>query len=131
MPYILAVGIPLMLIACGAFARKLVRGSEWIRSDFFLGVELALAAMASSLVFVSELAQSSDTGLLQNKALLAGAYAVACFFFLLWVMAVHQDWEKRPQDFRGQLIWLGGFSNLIGIALLTGFVLLVKGASST
>lgn len=127
MQYLIAVAIPLVLIGSGALAKKLVRGSAWIRSDFFLGVELALAAMASSLVFIFDLARTSDAQTVQNKAVVAGLFTIACFFLLFWVMAVHQDWEKRPQDRRGQLLWLGLFCNLVGVGLLAGFVLFVKG----
>jgi hypothetical protein len=129
MQYVVAVGIPLVLIGSGALAKKLVRGSAWIASDFFLGVQLALAAMGSSLIFVSELARVADTQMVQSKLLVAGLFIAACFFLLFLVMAVHQDWEKRPQDSKGQMLWLGGLCNLIGVALLAGFVLFVKGTN--
>jgi heme/copper-type cytochrome/quinol oxidase subunit 4 len=127
MPYLIAVAIPLILIASGALAKKLVRGSPWIRSDFFLGVELALTAMGSSLVYIFELAQNSDERAIHNSILAAGFFTIVCFFLLFWIMAVHQDWDRRHLNPLGQLMWLGGFCNLMGIALLAGFVLFVKG----
>ena len=127
MQYIIAVSIPLILICSGALAKKLVRGSRWIPSDFFLGVELSLAAMGSSLIFIFDLASTSNANVIQNKAVVSGLFTIACFFLLFLVMAVHQDWEKRPQKLHGQIIWLGGLCNFIGIALLAGFVLFVKG----
>jgi hypothetical protein len=128
MQYFVAVGIPLIMILSGALAKKLVRGSAWRASDFFLGMQLALAAMGSSLIFVSELARAADAQTVQTKVLIAGLFTVACFFLLFLVMALHQDWEKKPQNRRGQVVWLGGLCNFIGIALLAGFVLFVKGA---
>ena len=129
-PYLIAIGIPLILILSGALSKKLVRGSSWIKTDFFLGVELSLASMGSALVFIYEISKTTNAEFIQSKALISGIFTITCFFLLLWVMAVHQDWEKKPQNPRGQLLWLGGFCNLIGISLMAGFVLFVKGVSS-
>jgi hypothetical protein len=130
-PYLIALGIPLILIACGAFARKLVRGSNWQRSDFFLGVELALAAMASALVYVFDLAKLSSSAqpmdAVARKIAATATFLALCFFLLLWVLTTHQDWEKRPHNRMGQIIWLGFLANFVGAALLAAFVLLVKG----
>jgi hypothetical protein len=131
-PYLIALGIPILLIFCGALAKKLVRGSSWLRSDFFLGVELSLAAMAAALVYVFDLAkitssQTSITASLPQKIAATASFLALCFFLLLWVLSTHQDWEKRSQNPRGQFIWLGIIANLIGAGLLAAFVLLVKG----
>lgn len=53
--YLIALGIPLLLVVCGALAKKLVRGTGWRSSDFFLGVELALASIGSAMVYFFEL----------------------------------------------------------------------------
>lgn len=131
-PYLIALGIPIMLILCGAVARKLVRGARWQCSDFFLGVELSLAAMASAMVHIFDLAKliSSQSGIevdLTNKFATTASFLVICFFFLLWILSTHQDWEKRSQNPTGQLIWLGIIANITGIGLWAGFVFLVKG----
>lgn len=127
MHYIIALTVPLAFILLGALAKKLVRGSGWARGDFFLGVELALAALASSLVFILELSSSEATDAIRDKTLTAGFYTITNFFLLFVVMSLHQDWEKKVQDKTGQSVWLGGVSNVIGAGLLAGFVLLVKG----
>lgn len=108
-PYLIAIGIPLVLIICGAFARKLVRGSAWQPSDFFLGVELSLAALASALVYIFDLAQlsvSQGDGLTSIPRQLAAtaSFLALSFFLLLWILSTHQDWERRSQNPRGQLI---------------------------
>jgi hypothetical protein len=128
-PYFIALGIPIVLMICGAFARKLVRGSQWISSDFYLGIELALSAMASALVYLFDLAKPEASRLpaFQAKISATGGYLSLCFFLLLWVMSVHQDWEKRTQNALGQRVWLGGVANVVGALLLATFVLLVKG----
>ncbi len=131
-PYLIALGIPLLLILCGAFAKKLVRGPGWQRSDFFLGVELSLAAMASALVYVFDLSklttnQIDSMASLSQKIATTAFFIALCFFLLLWILSTHQDWEKRIQNPRGQLIWLAVIANLVGSGLLAAFVLLVKG----
>lgn len=131
-PYLIALGIPLILIFSGALAKKLVRGSEWQRADFFLGVELSLAAMASALVYVFDLARltTADTAPLptvSERMIATASFLALCFFLLLWVLSVHQDWEKRVQNQNGQFVWLAIIANLIGAGLLAAFVLFVKG----
>lgn len=130
-PYFVAVGIPLILILCGALARKLVRGTAWVKSDFFLGVQLSLAAMASALVYLFDLSKlttiRSTAASIPTKLAATGGFLTLCFFLLLWILSTHQDWEKRPQSPTGQVIWLGIFSNLVGASLLATFVLLIKG----
>ena len=130
--YLIALGIPLVLILSGAFAKKLVRGSAWQASDFFLGVELSLAAMASAMVYVFDLARilgatTLATNGINSKIAATASFLALCFFLLLWVLSTHQDWEKRSQNRMGQIIWLGVIANLIGAGLMAAFVLYVKG----
>lgn len=130
-PYLIALGIPLILIFSGALAKKLVRGSSWQRSDFFLGVELSLAAMASALVYVFDLAKLTrlqvQPSSIPQKIAATASFLALCFFLLLWILSTHQDWEKRSQNPNGQIIWLGVIANLVGAGLLAAFVLFVKG----
>jgi hypothetical protein len=55
MRYVIALVIPIAVLFCGAIARKLVRGTTWKRKDFYLGVELTLAALSSGLLYFFEL----------------------------------------------------------------------------
>lgn len=131
-PYLIAIGIPLLLIFSGAFAKKLVRGSNWESRDFFLGVELCLAAMAAALVFVFDLSkltsiQASTASSVMQTMVATASFLALCFFLLLWILSIHQDWERRSQNPKGQLLWLGIIANLIGAGLIAAFVLLVKG----
>lgn len=131
-PYVIALGIPLVLICSGALAKKLVRGSAWEFADFYLGVELALAAMASGLVYMFDLskaakAASAASAPVDNKIAATATFLALCFFLLLWILSTHQDWVKRAQNPKGQVVWLGIISNLIGAGLLAAFVLYVKG----
>ena len=130
-PYFIAIGIPLTLILSGVFAKKLVRGTSWIRSDFFLGVELSLSAMSAALVFLFDIATNSSDQNPENQKDLAatGGFIALSFFLLLLVMSTHQDWEPQNNKPAKQIGWLGFFSNGIGAGLLVAFVLLVKGVA--
>ncbi len=88
--------------------------------------------MASALVYVFDLSKLSSVPVTQgnpldSKIAATATFLALCFFLLLWVLSTHQDWEKRTQNTKGQIIWLGGISNLIGAGLLAAFVLFVKG----
>lgn len=60
MNYIIALGIPIALIVIGGLVKKIVRGSTWQAADFYLGVELALSSVTSSLIYVFELSKIPD-----------------------------------------------------------------------
>lgn len=130
--YLIAVGIPLILLLCGAIAKKLVRGGGWKYSDFFLGVELALAALGSAMVYFYDLqklgaVQVSSPVSVSDKISATASFLAIAFFLLLWILSTHQDWEGRTQNPRAQIVWLGLISNGVGIALFASFVMLVKG----
>lgn len=131
-PYLVAVGIPLLLMMCSALAKKLVRGTGWKKTDFFLGVELSLAALGSAMVYFYDLqklhgTEASKAVNVAEKIGSTATFLAVCFFVLLWILSNHQDWEPRSSDPRGQILMLGVVSNLVGVALFAGFVLLVKG----
>lgn len=131
-PYLVAVGIPLLLMLCGALAKKLVRGAGWKKNDFFLGVELSLASLGSAMVYFYDLQKLpvANQPLVANVGDKIGATATflaISFFLLLLVLSTHQDWESRTTNPKGQVLMLGVLSNGVGIALFAVFVLLVKG----
>jgi len=130
--YLIALGIPLILLLCGALAKKLVRGGGWKYSDFFLGVELTLAALGSAMVYFYDLqklgAVTTSSGIsVSNKIAATASFLAITFFLLLWVLSTHQDWVGRTQNRRGRIVWLGVICNGVGIALFAAFVMLVKG----
>lgn len=130
--YLIAIGIPVVLLLSGSVAKKLVRGTGWQRQDFFLGVQFTLAAMSAALVYLMDLAKLYS---LPNPNLLnivqqlvtSGGYLVLNYFLLLWVMSIHQDWERKNDNTKGQIIWLGIISNIIGAGLIIIFIIVVKG----
>jgi hypothetical protein len=143
--YTVALGIPIILMICGSVAKKLVRGSGWEKPDFYLGVEFALAAMSSAFLHIYDLASeiqkmnsgsgSPATPLSQTVAAsinqlhtqlsLTAGFLCVTFCLLLYILALHQDWEKH-KGVNGQFLRLGIWSNLLGCGLMCAFVLLVK-----
>lgn len=131
-PYIIAIVTPIILLFSGSLAKKLVRGSNWERFDFFLGVEFTLASMSSALIYFFELVHASNNSQINsttvmNKIAATATFVAITFFLLLWVLSTHQDWQKRNNNPCGQIIWLGIIANLVGAGLLAAFILWVKG----
>ena len=130
-PYLIALGIPLLLLICSALARKIVRGAGWKRTDFFLGVELALASLGSAMVYFNDLQRipviNKGVDITSTKIIATASFLAICFFLLLFILSTHQDWESRQQNVKGQILWLGIICNSIGISLFAAFVILVKG----
>lgn len=128
----IALVVPLVLILSSAMARKLVRGSDWQRSDFYLGVQISFATFGALLInFFDLLRQVEEDPASAAAAKLAsnGLLILLCVGIILFVMSMHQDWERKPQDKTGQLIWLGGLCNALGVGLMVIFVLLLKGGA--
>jgi hypothetical protein len=125
--YVVAVGIPLLLLLCGALAKKLVRGGGWRANDFFLGVELSLASLGSAMVYFYDLQKLPPALNIGDKIGATATFLAISFFLLLWVLSTHQDWEARTTNRRGQIFMLGVLSNGVGVTLFAGFVLIVKG----
>lgn len=128
--YVIALGIPVILLISGSLAKKLARGSKWERFDFFLGVEFTLAALSSALIHIFDLVKNasmqSQLDVMKNITTTA-AFIAWTFFLLLIVLSTHQDWTKRNNNPRGQIIWLGIVANFVGAGLLAAFVIFVKG----
>jgi hypothetical protein len=123
-------------LLAGASAKKLVRGSGWKQEDFYLGIELTLAAMSAALVHIfdlarrlaiaSEVAGQGSTLEITQQLAVTGTFIAVTFLLFLVVLTIHQDWTGETQRKAAQLVRLGGVSNLIGSGLLATFVVLVK-----
>lgn len=131
--FFIALIIPVVLLFCGAFAKKLVGASPWKREYFYLGVEFTLATLSSTLLYVFDIAKNITQGKppslvsWDQQLALTASFTAVTFFLLLVVLSIHQDWESKKQKRREQIIWLCIISNFIGAGLFAGFVLLVKG----
>ena len=133
--YFVAIGVPFILLLLGAVSRKLVRGHAWKRSDFYLGMDLSLAGISSGLIYISEILSTKvhEAGCLtpaciefresmDHKLLADAGYIVIALLGFLIVLALHQDQERNTSDPKGQLIFLGILSNLVGVGMLASFI---------
>ncbi len=138
--YFIAVGIPFLLILLGAISRKLIRSTAWEREDFFLGVDLSIAAISSGLIYISDLiaakAASAGCATTACRDLLATAderlmadagFLVVALVAFLSLLAIHQDQARNTGNPRKQMLLLGGVSNAIGVGLFIAFIIIVKG----
>lgn len=125
---LLAFGVPVVFILVGAMGRKAVRKSSWERADFFLGPELCLAAFSADVLFMGALFNQPRhaDGQPEGTAFWLLIAIVCTYLFLL---TLHQDWERRTDRTRAQFIWLVVMSNLLGTGLFAAFVFLVEGAA--
>jgi len=133
-PIFIAIGIPIIFLIAGGFAKKIVRGSNWEFSDFYLGVESTLSSMTAALIFIFELAKtpkssSEITTEISNQLISTTSFIAIAFFLLLFVIATHQSWEFRNDKPRAKFWLLGIVCNFIGSGLMTLFVLMIKGLS--
>jgi hypothetical protein len=133
-PYFVAAGVPLLLVLVGAVARKLVRGTAWIRQDFYLGIDLALAALSAGLIYLYDVLQLMKSGTAgpgslppELQLLRAASFIALSILILLVVMAFHQDHERKPRRPLKQFLLLGIVSNFVSGGLLAVFIFLVKG----
>jgi hypothetical protein len=128
--YIVGIAVPIILLFTGAFTKKLIRGTKLKRSDFFLGVEFALAAMTSALIYCCELGRElthKHDDNLSNHLSAGVAFLAITFVLLLVILSTHQDWEKPGADRRKQFFYLGIISNSMGSILICAFILIIKG----
>jgi hypothetical protein len=130
-PIFFALGVPGLFLLAGALARKVVRGSGgWEASDFFFGIEATLAAMSAGFVNIFDLVRgpvATKQPLDGLKLAATSGFLVVTFILLMVLLSIHQDWDKNQTNPKQRKIWLGLVSNGIGLLLMGGFILMIKG----
>jgi len=119
----IVLAFPTMIAVAGALGRKLIRGTDFRRSDFFIGPDLALGAISAGLVNLLEVAQSSaSVQSLPISLFFTAAYTAVTFFLFIVILTLHQVWERRDTQPNRQILSLGIASNAIGLSLLVLFL---------
>lgn len=117
------LAFPTMIALAGALGRKLIRGTDFRKSDFFIGQDLALGAISAGLVNLLEVAQdSASIASLPVSLFFTAAYIAFTFFMFIVILTLHQVWEKRENQPRRQILSLGIASNAVGLSLLVLFL---------
>ncbi len=112
--------MPLLLVLLGVIGKKLVRQTRgWKARDFYLGVELTLAAVSSALLNIFD-SLNPDRKEADNHRVLLSNFVVTVLGMLLFmfVLSLHRDWESNSQHPKKEAFWLLGVSNMIGFGLL-------------
>jgi hypothetical protein len=128
-PYLPGLVVPIVFIIVGAICKKLVRSGAFIRADFFMGVELSLAAFSSELIYLIEAFQkpnvSSDA--VRNAHLGVSVASFGTFVLLIAVFGLHQSFMKDGVSAKTQYLALTFFSNLLGTGAMTLFIAAKEG----
>ncbi len=146
--YFRAILVPLLFIAIGICAKKLVRSSNgWQKTDWFLGMELMLGTVSTSLVHLIEvfnknIRSASNTPATKAKINTAQSVfqdltasttftiLVIALFFV--VMALYKDFHSdfntsSTPNPKHEYIVVGIVCNLVGLIFMYTFVLGIKG----
>lgn len=149
MNYLIYFVIPSSFLVFGAIAKRIIRATHWKWSDWFLGVELVLAAMSTGIMHAFDLgfklAKMADSAnplvpvsfAKEFISVILFIFATIVLFF--FVVISHQKWEpvqetdlplwSKPKQEKWKLLWLAGTCNLTGYLLFAAFIILIKGVS--
>jgi hypothetical protein len=109
-----AFAIPVVLILVSGLTKKIIRKSSFRADDFYLGVDLTLAAFSVAAVNVLDMRPSVGENL--------GWYFAFTFIIFMLQLAFHQEWSGLPTTSIKQILLLGFASNGLGVALLGFFI---------
>lgn len=125
--YQTGIGVPLLLALLGVIGKKLVRQTRgWKARDFYLGVELTLAAVSSALLNIFDLLNPDRKGTDNHRVLLSNfVVTVLGMLLFMFVLSLHRDWESNNQHPKKEAFWLLGVSNAIGFGLLVAGIILI------
>jgi hypothetical protein len=137
----LSLAIPAAFLLITGIVKSLVKSVvTW--SNFYLGLDAALAALANGIVNIVDIVRDAENDhgastaaaqaviehARQNRELFTGAFIFSAFFVLLIVMLIHQRWEApvlkpvRSDQRVRRGVWLGIVANSIGTGALLVFI---------
>jgi hypothetical protein len=140
-PLFVALGIPVVFLICGGLCKSVIVRSLELE-HFYLGLECALAAVSSAMIHVYDLCRKVPQSAAVPREILTqfqicAGFVVISLCLILVLLSVHQKFSplpitaktdaKLPQtpEWR-RFVFLGIFSNLVGLGLMVGFILRVK-----
>lgn len=120
--------IPAIFLLFTGLVKSAVK-KQLLWSNFYLGLDIALAAMANAIVNIVDSVHSAEGGYpadFGDKMVWTASFLVCAFGALLILLLIHQRWEDAEQgNFKlARGIWLGVVSNGIGAGALLAFILL-------
>lgn len=112
--------IPLILLGISVLIQKVVDSKPFSREHFYLGIDLTVYFLASTLINFLDIAHSQPQNGISidwNVILLLAAIVV-----LFIQIGVHQSWADKSKECKTQIVMMCIWSNFLGILLLYGFV---------
>ena len=126
---LLGLMIPVAFFVFTGMVKCLVK-SQWAFANFYLGIDISLAAMANAIVNVVDLVHQSEGHAVDANFSWQIARTATCivisFAALLITMGLHQKFDV-PEQFSGNRQWargilLGIVGNAAGICVLGLFI---------
>ena len=123
--------VPLSIVVAGTIGKKVQRGvgGGWKREDFYAGPELCLAGISGALVNLFEINKSTATVISPfERHLITGNSLIAFFGFICYYLTLSFGLDYGPKSAKpdkAQLIMMAGISNMIGLAVLFGALILM------
>jgi hypothetical protein len=126
--------IPVAFLGFTGFVKSLIK-KELMWSNFYLGIDIALAALANGIVNILDEVHVNEqfatpTAEFVNQMYYTSVFLVCALGALLVTMTLHQKFEvadvsgvpltRQQRVWRG--LWLGVISNTLGGALLAVFI---------
>jgi hypothetical protein len=129
--------IPVIFFFFAGMVKSLVK-NQWIWSNFYLGIDISLAALANGIINIVDGVNQNEKHLIPNPDFASQMfYTSICIVVgvaaLLGTMGLHQRFDVPTEENSNQRwkrgILLGGVSNLIGMAVLATFIIMkLRGA---
>lgn len=129
-PYFTALGVPFIFISFQALCKRLIDGTSFKRDHFYFGVELHLSTLTSSLIFASDIMRRIEylpPHEQSHQGIKSIMWTIITLFFFLFVLILHQRWEKEKNHTHIAFVLLVVLCNLIGIAVMSSFIIFIKG----
>lgn len=130
-PTLWEILIPVIFLSFAGTIKSLVK-AEWSFSNFYLGVDAALAALSNALIFLVDMSRQMGSSALspsdlKHQAFWSAISIVVSIAILLWCIAIQQKLDGAKND--NQRLWrgilLGVMGDLLGGASL-GLSIFVK-----
>jgi hypothetical protein len=130
-PIVTDWAIPIMLLLVAALGKKLARTEKgWLFEDFYLGPDLCLAAVSTGLLKIFDLLRhlpvpADQLVSFEYDVALSAVLIVVTFIMFIYVLSEHRECTgTSPRRFARTRLVVE--CNLIGLASLTAFMILIK-----
>lgn len=114
--------IPLVLLGIGAAIQKVVAHKPLSREHFYLGLDLTVYFLASTMINFLDIAKSHSSDARDLRLVWTVLMLLAAIVMLIIQMGIHQRWMGDENKCRMQVFMLCYFSNGLAILMLYGFV---------